>query len=126
MGFPGGQWQRIRLLTQEPQEVWVQSLGQEDPLEREMATHSSILAQKIPWTEEPGVLQSRGCKESDMTECIHVCVCVSMRACTHTHTHTHMTDSSNSEESFQRQVARPFSVLDFRRNPDASSFHCIK
>ena len=38
----------------------VQSLGREDPLEKEMATHSSILAWKIPWTEEPGGLQSRG------------------------------------------------------------------
>ena len=40
------------------QETWVQSLGQEDPLEKEMATHSSILAWKIPWTEEPGRLHS--------------------------------------------------------------------
>ena len=38
------------------QETWVQSLGQEDPLEKEMATHSSILAWKIPWTKEPGTL----------------------------------------------------------------------
>ena len=38
--------------------MWVQSLGQEDPLEKEMATHSSILAWKIPWTEEPGRLQT--------------------------------------------------------------------
>ena len=42
------------------QEMWVQSLGGEDPLEKEMATHSSILAWKIPWTEEPGGLQSMG------------------------------------------------------------------
>ena len=42
------------------QGTWVQSLGQEDPLEKEMATHSSILAWKIPWTEEPGRLQSLG------------------------------------------------------------------
>ena len=42
------------------QETQVQSLGQEDPLEKEMATHSSILAWKIPWTEEPGGLQSMG------------------------------------------------------------------
>ena len=42
------------------QETWVQSLGQEDPLEKEMATHSSILAWRIPWTEEPGGLQSMG------------------------------------------------------------------
>ena len=40
------------------QETWVQSLGWEDFLEKEMATHSSILAWKIPWTEEPGRLQS--------------------------------------------------------------------
>ena len=39
------------------QETWVQSLGQEDPLEKRMATHSSILAWEIPWTEEPGGLQ---------------------------------------------------------------------
>ena len=42
------------------QETWVQSLGWEDPLEEGMATHSSILAWKIPWTEEPGGLQSIG------------------------------------------------------------------
>ena len=42
------------------QETWVPSMGQEDPLEKEMATHSSILAWKMPWTEEPGGLQSLG------------------------------------------------------------------
>ena len=42
------------------QEAWAQALGQEDPLEEEMATHSSILAWRIPWTEEPGGLQSLG------------------------------------------------------------------
>ena len=41
-------------------DTWVQSLGQEDPLEEAMATHSSSLAWKIPWTEEPGGLQSMG------------------------------------------------------------------
>ena len=46
----------------------VRSLGGEDPLEEEMATHSSILAWKIPWTKEPDRLQSRGCKELDTTE----------------------------------------------------------
>ena len=45
---------------QETHEMLVRSLGQEDPLEEEMATHSSILAWKIPWTEEPGGLQSTG------------------------------------------------------------------
>ena len=42
------------------QETWVPSLGQEEPLEEEMATNSSILARRIPWTEEPGGLQSMG------------------------------------------------------------------
>jgi len=42
------------------QETWVRSLGREDPPEKEMATHSSILAWRIPWTEEPGGLQSMG------------------------------------------------------------------
>ena len=42
------------------QETWVPSLSQEDPLEEEMATHSSILAWRMPWTEEPGGLQSMG------------------------------------------------------------------
>ena len=42
------------------QETWVRALGKEDPLEKEMATHSSVLAREIPWTEEPGRLQSMG------------------------------------------------------------------
>ena len=50
------------------QETWVQSLGQEDPLEKGMATHSSIFAWIIPWTEEPGGLQSMGSQELDMTK----------------------------------------------------------
>ena len=50
------------------QETCVQSLGWEDPLEKEMATHSSILAWRIPWTEEPDGLQSLGLQESDTTE----------------------------------------------------------
>jgi len=49
-------------------ETWVRSLGREDPLERGMATHSSILAWRIPWTEEPGGLQSMGLKELDTAE----------------------------------------------------------
>ena len=51
------QWLRIHLLVQE---MWVQFLGQENPLEKEMATQSSILAWRIPWAEEPGELQSMG------------------------------------------------------------------
>ena len=53
---------RIHLPTQEMQEMQVRSLGQEDPLVKEMATHSSILAWKVPWTDEPGGLQSVGSK----------------------------------------------------------------
>ena len=63
-GFPGDSvvknppaMQKMRL------EPWVQSLGQEDPLEKEMTTHSSILAWEIPWTKEPGGLQSMGSQE---------------------------------------------------------------
>ena len=52
--------------------MWVQSLDREDPLEEEMATHSSILAWKIPWTEGPGGLQSMVCKDSNTTEYTHV------------------------------------------------------
>ena len=46
-------------------ETWVRSLGQEDTLEKGMATHSSVLAWRIPWTEEPGGLQSMGSQELD-------------------------------------------------------------
>ena len=49
------------------QEMWVQPLGQEDPLEKEMATHCSILAWEIPWIEEPGRLQFMGSQKSDTT-----------------------------------------------------------
>ena len=54
--------------------MWIRSLGWKDPLEEGMATHSSILRWKIPWTEEPGGLQSMGLQESDMTEATeHAC-----------------------------------------------------
>ena len=61
MDFPGGS-----VVKNPPamQETWVRSLGQEDPLEKEMATHSSILAWETPWTEEPGALQSMGLQKS--------------------------------------------------------------
>ena len=62
--------QRLKLLPA-MWETWVQSLGWEDPLEKKMATHSSILAWRIPWTEELGGLQSTGRKESDTTERLH-------------------------------------------------------
>ena len=49
------------------QETWVQSLGQEDPLEKKMATQSSILAWEMPWTQEPDELHSTASQELDMT-----------------------------------------------------------
>ena len=66
MGFPNGSTtflvaQTVKCLPT-MWEIWVQSLGWEDLLEKEMATHSSTLAWKIPWTEEPGGLQSMGLK----------------------------------------------------------------
>ena len=60
LGFPGGSVVKNLLPIQELQEMWVQSLGWEVSLEKEMATHSSILAGKILWTEEPGGLQFMG------------------------------------------------------------------
>ena len=60
------------------QEIGVQSLGRDDPLEKGLATLSSILAWRIPWTEEPGGLQSMGSQRVGHTEQL-----------THTHTHTH-------------------------------------
>ena len=57
MVFPGSSGVKNLPATQE---MWVQSLGQEDSLEKDIAIHSSILAGKIPWTEEPGGLQSMG------------------------------------------------------------------
>ena len=66
-------------------ETWILSLGQEDPLEKGMATHSSILAWRIPWTEKPGGLQSKGSQSQTQ---------LSTRGHTHAHTHTH-TNNSN-------------------------------
>ena len=57
-----------RPAMQETQETRVQSLGGEDPLEEGTAAHCSVLAWRIPWTEEPRGLQSMGSQESDMTE----------------------------------------------------------
>ena len=79
------------------QETWVWSLGWEDPLDKAMETYSSILAWRIPWTEESGGLQSVGLQELDTTEgltlsliyvcvCVCVCVCVYVYMCTHTYT----------------------------------------
>jgi len=75
MGFPSGSSVKNPPALQETE---VRSLGGEDPLEEGMATHSSILAWRIPWTEEPGRLQSIGCPL--------------MQLSTHTNTHTHTLD----------------------------------
>ena len=67
-GVPDGSAVKSPPAMQKLQEIQVQFLGWEDPLEEGTVTHSSVLAQRIPWTEEPGRLQSIGSKESDMTE----------------------------------------------------------
>ena len=59
-GFPGGSAVENPPAVQETPETWVRSLGREDPLEKEMTTHSSVLAWGIPWTEEPGRIQLMG------------------------------------------------------------------
>ena len=60
MGFPGGSAVKNPPTIWEPQETWIPSLGQEDPLEEGTASHSSILAWRILWTEETGRLQTTG------------------------------------------------------------------
>ena len=76
-GFPG--ISVVKNLPAKPQEMGVSSLGWEDPLEEEMATHSSILAWEIPWTEEPGRLQSMGLQKSQIQlndwACVHTLMC---------------------------------------------------
>ena len=84
---------------QKIQETQVQSLGWYNPLEEEMATHSSIFAWKIPQTEEPSRLQSMGSQELDTTERMSVRV----HAHTHTHTHTH-NPNTFSMKSFQNEI----------------------
>ena len=70
--LPGLPWQLMVKRQPAMRETWVQSLGWEDPLENEMATHSSTLAWKIPWTEEPGRLQSMGSQRVRHTEQLHL------------------------------------------------------
>ena len=71
--FPGDSGSKESASVQETQ---VRSLGQEDPLEKGMAIHSTILAWRIPWTEEPGGLQPGGRKESGMTERLTFRLCL--------------------------------------------------
>ena len=72
MGFPGGSDGKE---SSEMQETWVQILSQEDSLGKGMATHSSIFAWRIPWTEEPGGLQSMGSLIwTQMKQLMHACI----------------------------------------------------
>ena len=64
---PNGSLGKEEPAMQDTEETGVRTLGEEDPLEEEMATHSSILAWRIPWIEEPDRLQSMGYLDSDMT-----------------------------------------------------------
>ena len=87
------------------QKTWVQSLGREDPLETEMVTHSSILAWRIPWTEEPGGLQSMGLQR--------------VRHHWVTNTHTEGWSKIRTEESFRFQWPRGHLLPSrHRKDPD--------
>ena len=81
LGFPSGSVIKNLPTMQEPQEMWVQSLGQEDPPEEGTATHFSILAWRISWTEESGGVQSMGSPRVG-----HNCTC------THTHGGKYISD----------------------------------
>ena len=72
MGFPGGAVGKESPANAGDTETWAWSLGQENPLEWERETHSSILSWKIPWEEDPVGYSPRGSKESDVTE--HACI----------------------------------------------------
>ena len=82
-GFPGdSSRKKPASQMQKTQETWVWSLGWEDPLEKKMATHSSILGKYHGWGVWVDVYSPWGCKESDITEC----VCTRTHTCTHAHT----------------------------------------
>ena len=70
MGFLGVSAVKNLSAVQEIQETWVRSLGKEDPLEEGMAAHSSVLAWRIPWAEEPSGLQSTGSQIVRHTQCV--------------------------------------------------------
>jgi len=114
------QWWRIHLPMPEKPEMQVQSLSWVDPLEKGMATLSSILAWRSPWTEEPHRLYPWGCKESDATG----------NACTHTHTHKHTVMITDWDEFVWSKVKWSRSVVSdslwpHRLKPTGSSVHGI-
>ena len=87
-------------------EIWVQSLGWEDPLEEGMATHSSILAWRIPWTEKPGGLQSMGSQRVGHN---WVSCWATKHSTQHTHGHTHTPRNyTDTQFSILPQCAYPF------------------
>ena len=81
-------WHSGKEFTCQQRRCWVQFLGQEDPLEKEMATHSNILAWRIPWAEEPGRQQSMGVVKSWTWLSTHTPTHPHSYAHTHTHTNT--------------------------------------
>ena len=103
MGFPGGASGKELPANAREEETWVWSLGWEDPLEEGMATHSSILAWRIPWTEEPGGLQSLGSQRigHDWSEL----------ACTHKAINTMESDYSPHEHGFLFKLNRGLIIL---------------
>jgi len=92
----GGTVVRIQLTVQETQEIWAQFLGQEDYLEEEMVTRSTILAWKTPRTEEPGRPQFMGLQRVE-----HDWACVRVRTCTHAHTHTYTHTRTHSRQNIE-------------------------
>ena len=111
-GFPSGSMVKNLPTKRELQEKWVRSLSQEDPLEEDTATHSSILAWKTPWTEEPGGLQFMGSQkvEYDWSDL----------ACT-----AHL---ANSAETLPQLLLRTTSFLPHYRpgHPEKLSHHQIE
>ena len=75
--------------------TWVQSLGREDTLEKETATHPSILAWRIPWMEEPDGLSPWGRKELDMTEWLHFTLVIMILVEDMIYTFTQVTDKND-------------------------------
>ena len=114
-GFPGGSDGKESAVW----ETWVQSLGLKDPLEKEVATYSSILAWTIQWTEEPGAGYSPwGRKESDMTERL-----THTHTHTHTHSHTH-TASSHAVPLASASLDSSFPLYNTVKSHTFESSHC--
>ena len=90
------------------QETCVQSLGQEDSLEREMATHSSVLAWRIPWTEEPGGIQSMGLQRVGHDWATNTHTLCSQRAFLHKNSLRIFDTSRNSEKIERKHTLWPF------------------